>query len=116
MEYFHTYTPSIYKGKHTGQQGPASLPCRLRSVDHHWDRNSRHPWSLSGVVDLERLTHVVHWWGDPPLDESRAPRSGEVWNAGIRRESADQAVRLLRSRDGYLRSVYHANKPTVANS
>jgi len=52
MKCIHTYT-KIYEGKHTGQQGPASLHRRLRSVDHHWGHNSRYCRSLSGVVDFK---------------------------------------------------------------
>ena len=83
---------------------------RLRSVNDHWRRNSCCRRDLSGVVDLKRHTHVIHGRGDPPVDESRAPRSGEVWDAGIRGQSANQAVRLLCSRDGHLRSRYQRER------
>ena len=64
------YTPTIYEGEHPGQQGPASMYRRLRSVNNHWRRNSHDCRGLSGIVDFERHTYVVYWWGDPPLDES----------------------------------------------
>jgi len=104
IEYLHAYTPNIYEGKHTGKQGPASMHRRLRSVDDHWRRNSCCCRGLSSVVDLKRHAHVIHWRWNPPVDESRAPGSGAVWDAGIRRQPANQAVRLLCSRDGHLRS------------
>jgi len=77
---------------------------RLRSVNNHRRRNSCRSRGLSDVIDLERHAHVIYWRGNSPVDESRAPRSGEVRDPGIRRQSANQAVRLLRSRDGHLRS------------
>ena len=38
------------------------------------------------------------------MDESRTPASGTVRYAGIRKQQTDETVRLLRSRDGHIRS------------
>ena len=101
MKFHHTDISLISEGEHPDQQGPASMYRRLRPYDYHWCRTSC--WGLSGVVDLKRYTHVIHWRRDPPVDESRASGSGKVWDAAIRRQT-DQTVRLLCPRDGYLRS------------
>jgi len=116
MNSLYTYTLNIYKGEHTGQQGPASLHRRLWSVDHHWRRNSRYHRGFSGVIDFKRYSHVIYWRWDPPVDESRAPGSGEVWDAGIGRQPADQAVRLLCSRNGRLRSGCRVGNFTAVDS
>jgi len=71
MECLRTYTPTICKGEHPGQQGPASLYRRLRPLDHYWYRDSPRRWGLSEIVtNFERHAHVVYWWGDTPVDES----------------------------------------------
>jgi len=55
------------------------------------------------------------------MGESRTSGSGEVWDPRIRRQPADQAVRLLRSRDGHLRGecscdhVRHSRQLTGGN-
>jgi hypothetical protein len=60
----------IDKGQHPDQQGSASLPRRLRSLDHHWRRDSRHRWGIPDIVDLRRNTHVIYCWGNTSVDES----------------------------------------------
>ena len=68
IEHLHTYTSVDREGEHPNQQGPASLHCRLWSLNHHWRCNCC--WGLSGVVGLSRLAHVIHRWRDPSVDES----------------------------------------------
>jgi hypothetical protein len=48
----YAYASLIYEGKHLDQQARQSLPRRLRSFDHRWDRDSRRRRGIAGVTDL----------------------------------------------------------------
>jgi len=99
------FTPLLltHKGERPHQRAPTSLHRRLRPHNCNRRCDSCDCWDIPGVVDLKRHTDVIYCRGDLPVDEPRTVGSGKVRGARIRGQSTNDAIRLLRSRDGYLR-------------